>query len=67
MTGGTAKAMTRERPIGEAQRLFRERGFAAALLCGLQVYQQITPQIITPAVFGRACELLAGLYPDQEG
>jgi AcrR family transcriptional regulator len=39
----------------------------AALLCGLQVYQQITPQIITPAVFGRAYELLAGLYPDQEG
>jgi AcrR family transcriptional regulator len=38
----------------------------AALVCGLQIYQQITPDIITPDVFERACELLAGLYPDEQ-
>jgi AcrR family transcriptional regulator len=36
-----------------------------ALSTGLQIYQCIAPEIITPAVFGRACELLAGLYPDD--
>lgn len=35
-----------------------------ALLIGLQIYQNIAPDILTPAVFERACELLAGLYPE---
>jgi AcrR family transcriptional regulator len=35
-----------------------------ALFLGLQIYQFIAPEIITPAVFARASELLAGLYPD---
>ena len=35
-----------------------------ALLVGLQIYQSIAPDILTPAVFERACELLAGLYPE---
>lgn len=35
-----------------------------ALLIGLQIYQYIAPDILTPAVFERACELLAGLYPE---
>jgi hypothetical protein len=35
-----------------------------ALLIGLQIYQSIAPEIVTPAVFGRAYELLAGLYPE---
>jgi hypothetical protein len=35
-----------------------------ALSIGLQIYQFIAPQIITPAVFERAYELLAGLYPE---
>ena len=34
-----------------------------ALLIGLQIYQHIAPDILTPAVFERAYELLAGLYP----
>ncbi len=34
-----------------------------ALLIGLQIYQHIAPDILTPAVFGRAYELLADLYP----
>ena len=36
-----------------------------ALLIGLQIYQNIAPDILTPAVFERACELLAGLYPED--
>ena len=35
-----------------------------ALSIGLQIYQFIAPEIITPEVFGRAYELLAGLYPE---
>ena len=35
-----------------------------ALYLGLQIYQFIAPEIVTPAVFGRAYELLAGLYPE---
>jgi hypothetical protein len=35
-----------------------------ALLIGLQICQNIAPDILTPAVFERACELLAGLYPE---
>jgi hypothetical protein len=35
-----------------------------ALLIGLQIYQFIAPDILTPAAFERACELLAGLYPE---
>ena len=37
----------------------------AALLCGLQIYQHIAPDILTTAVFERACELVAGLYPED--
>jgi hypothetical protein len=32
---------------------------------GLQIYQCIAPEILTPAVFERAYELLAGLYPER--
>jgi AcrR family transcriptional regulator len=35
-----------------------------ALFLGLQIYQFIVPEIVTPAVFARAAELLAGLYPE---
>jgi len=35
-----------------------------ALPIGLQIYQFIAPDILTPAVFARAFELLAGLYPE---
>jgi AcrR family transcriptional regulator len=35
-----------------------------ALFLGLQIYQFIVPEIVTPAVFARASELLAGLYPE---
>lgn len=42
-------------------------GIGHALLIGLQIYQHIAPEIVTPEVFGRACELLAGLYPDPAG
>jgi hypothetical protein len=35
-----------------------------ALLIGLCIYQNIAPDILTPAVFERAYELLAGLYPE---
>ncbi len=35
-----------------------------ALLIGLQVYRCIAPEIMTPEVFGRACEVFAGLYPE---
>jgi AcrR family transcriptional regulator len=35
-----------------------------ALYVGLQIYRCITPDILTPAVFERAYELLAGLYPE---
>ncbi len=34
-----------------------------ALYCGLQIYRCIAPEILTPEVFERAYELLAGLYP----
>ena len=34
-----------------------------ALLIGLQVYRCVAPEVLTPAVFARALELLAGLYP----
>ena len=36
-----------------------------ALLIGLQIYQVVAPEIVTPAVFARALELLAGLYPED--
>jgi AcrR family transcriptional regulator len=36
-----------------------------AQFVGLQIYRCIAPEIITPAVFARACELLAGLYPED--
>jgi AcrR family transcriptional regulator len=35
-----------------------------ALFIGLCIYQHIAPDILTPAVFERAYELLAGLYPE---
>jgi AcrR family transcriptional regulator len=38
-----------------------------ALLIGLQIYQRIAPEIMTPAAFERAYELLAGLYPEPDG
>jgi AcrR family transcriptional regulator len=38
-----------------------------ALLIGLQIYQRIAPEIVTPAAFERAYELLAGLYPEPDG
>jgi AcrR family transcriptional regulator len=36
-----------------------------ALLIGLQIYQHIAPDILTPAVFERAYGLLAGLSPED--
>jgi AcrR family transcriptional regulator len=36
-----------------------------ALLIGMQIYQNIAPDILTPAVFERAYELLTGLYPED--
>jgi AcrR family transcriptional regulator len=36
-----------------------------AMLCGLQIYQFIAPDIVTPEVFERGLGLLAGLYPGQ--
>jgi len=36
-----------------------------ALLIGLQLYQYIAPDVLTPAVFERAYQLLAGLYPES--
>jgi AcrR family transcriptional regulator len=38
-----------------------------ALLVGLQIYRFIAPEIVTPAAFERACELLAGLYLEADG
>jgi AcrR family transcriptional regulator len=35
-----------------------------ALSVGLQIYRCIAPEILTPAAFERAYELLAGLYPE---
>ena len=35
-----------------------------ALSIGLQIYQFIAPDILTPTVFARTYELLAGLYPE---
>jgi AcrR family transcriptional regulator len=37
----------------------------AALLCGLRIYQNTAPDLLTPAVFERACGLVAGLYPED--
>jgi hypothetical protein len=36
-----------------------------ALSIGRQIYRCTAPEIITPAVYERACELLAGLYPGE--
>ena len=36
-----------------------------ALLIGLQVYRCTAPEVMTPALFERAFELLAGLYPGE--
>jgi AcrR family transcriptional regulator len=36
----------------------------SALSLGLQIYRCIAPEILTPDVFERAYELLAGLYPE---
>jgi AcrR family transcriptional regulator len=36
-----------------------------ALLTGLQIYQCLIPDLVTPEVFARALGLLAGLYQDQ--
>ncbi len=36
-----------------------------ALLIGLQIYKCTAPDILTPLQFERACELLAGLYPED--
>ncbi len=38
-------------------------GYALGL--GLLVYRSIAPELLTPAVFERAIELLAGLYPED--
>jgi AcrR family transcriptional regulator len=35
-----------------------------ALLIGLDIYQGLAPELLTPAEFERAFELLAGLYPE---
>jgi AcrR family transcriptional regulator len=35
-----------------------------ALFVGLQIYQFLAPEILTPAAFERAYALLAGLYPE---
>jgi AcrR family transcriptional regulator len=36
-----------------------------ALCIGLQIYQHIAPDILTPEVFERAYGLIAGLYPED--
>jgi AcrR family transcriptional regulator len=36
-----------------------------ALFIGLSIYQHIAPDILTPAAFERAYELIAGLYPED--
>jgi AcrR family transcriptional regulator len=36
----------------------------SALFLGLRIYQCIAPDLLTPDVFERAFELLAGLYPE---
>jgi AcrR family transcriptional regulator len=36
-----------------------------ALLIGMHIYQNVAPDILTPAVFERAYELLSGLYPED--
>lgn len=38
-----------------------------ALFLGLQLYQFVLPDIVTPELFGKAFALLAGLYPVGEG
>ncbi len=43
----------------------RSLGHRPRLALGLQIYQNIAPDILTPAVFERAYELLAGLYPED--
>ena len=40
-------------------------GVFRALVGGLQIYQHLTPGIITPDEFERALGLLAGLYREQ--
>jgi AcrR family transcriptional regulator len=36
-----------------------------ALYAGLRIYRSIAPEIVTPALWERAYELLAGLYPEH--
>jgi AcrR family transcriptional regulator len=36
-----------------------------ALIAGLQIYQHLIPDLVTPEVFERALGLLAGLYQEQ--
>ncbi len=36
-----------------------------ALAVGLQLYHSVAPEVLTAEVFGRAFELLAGLYPES--
>ena len=36
-----------------------------ALFIGLSIYQHIAPDVLTPAVFERAYELIASLYPED--
>lgn len=36
-----------------------------AMLIGLQMYRSIAPEIMTPELFGRAYELIAGFYPQS--
>jgi AcrR family transcriptional regulator len=36
-----------------------------ALLIGLQIYQNIAPDILTPSVLERAYSMIAGLYPED--
>jgi hypothetical protein len=35
------------------------------LLLGLEIYQHMAPDIVTPAVSGRASQVLADLYPED--
>jgi hypothetical protein len=43
---------------------FQAWAIGQALLVGLQIERCIAPELFTPAVFERAFELLAGLYPE---
>jgi hypothetical protein len=42
-----------------------DSGRPRGILIGLQIYQNIAPDILTPAVFERAYDLFAGLYPEN--